>query len=505
MLNKIKEFDKIVIQCHDNPDPDALACAFAMSAYLKAFGKETKIIYSGFSRIVKANLILMQSELGIEVNFIPKTDTETTIPKDTLLLLVDCQYGAGNVKKISASNIGVIDHHIQEKNLANFADVRPFLGSCATLCWYLLKEDGFDFDNNKKVATALYYGLYTDTNSLSEITHPLDKDARDSLKFDKALIKRLNNTNITLNDLNLAGKSLISNNFNPDNKSAVFYAEPCDPNILGFISDLALQVDHIDTCIVFCEVSGGVKISVRSCVREVMANELAATLCEGGGSGGGHADKAGGFISRDFIDSKGVTPFDYLINKHKEYFLKYDLIYASNYQPNLTEFKIYKKSNIPVGFVKTTDLFESGTEMIVRTLEGDANIVSSEDTYIMVGVKEEIYPIKRVKFEKTYKVMDGKYVPHSEFFESNHYSPMVKAKIDGEMQDIKECIHPCVSTGEVEIYAKQLKKHTKVFTSWDYEGYMHGRPGDYIAVRLDDTGDAYIIEKTIFDATYKEV
>ena len=27
---------------------------------------------------------------------------------------------------------------------------------------------------------------------------------------------------------------------------SVFEAEPCDPNVLGFISDLALQVDNID-------------------------------------------------------------------------------------------------------------------------------------------------------------------------------------------------------------------------------------------------------------------
>ena len=505
MLNKIKKYNNIVIQCHDNPDPDALACAYAMSTYLKGFNKNVKIIYSGFGCITKANLILMQTELGIDTEFIHKSNDQISIDDDTLLLVIDCQYGAGNVKKIPANNIAVIDHHIQETNLANFSDIRSFLGSCSTLVWHLLKEDGFDFENHSNVSTALYYGLYTDTNSLSEITHPLDKDARDSLKFDKALIKRLNNTNITFKDLNLAGKSLISNNFNQKNKSAVFYAEPCDPNILGFISDLALQVDNIDTCIVFCEVSGGIKLSVRSCVREVMANELAATLCEGGGSGGGHSDKAGGFISKDFVDKSGLSPFDFLTKRHNDYFDKYDLVYANSYKPELSEFKVYNKLNIPVGFVKTEDLFESGIEMIVRTLEGDANIISHENTYIMVGVKEEIYPIKREKFEKTYKKLSGNYVPHLELFEKNHYSPMVKAKLDGVLMDISKHAHPCVSTGEVKIYAKQLCKHTKVFTSWDYEGYMHGRPGDYLAVRLDDTKDAYIIEKTIFDVTYKQL
>ena len=75
----------------------------------------------------------------------------------------------------------------------------------------------------------------------------------------------------------------------------------CDPNILGLISDLVLEVDAIDICVAFNLQPEGVKFSVRSCVKEVKASELAAELCKGIGSGGGHLEKAGGLIPMELM------------------------------------------------------------------------------------------------------------------------------------------------------------------------------------------------------------
>ena len=62
-----------------------------------------------------------------------------------------------------------------------------------------LKEEGYDPNENKFVATALYYGLYTDTNRLSEVSHPIDRDMLDSLNFNKAIVTEMSNSNISLN------------------------------------------------------------------------------------------------------------------------------------------------------------------------------------------------------------------------------------------------------------------------------------------------------------------
>ena len=52
-----------------------------------------------------------------------------------------------------------------------------------------------------EVSRALYYGLFTDTGSLTEIVHPLDRDLRDEANFDPAIMRKLRNANLSLEEL----------------------------------------------------------------------------------------------------------------------------------------------------------------------------------------------------------------------------------------------------------------------------------------------------------------
>jgi len=506
-LKKLLNYDRIVLQCHDNPDPDAIASAFALYRFLTGNGKDAQIIYSGFSEIRKANLLLMTQELNIPLRYIGKDAGFQVIAdgKKTILVTVDCQYGAGNVKMIAAPEYAVLDHHIQEMAEPALCEIKPFLGSCSTLVWKLLFDYGFAFKDHLDVSTALYYGLYTDTNSLSEIVHPLDMDLRDSLKYDTGLMKRLKNSNLSIEDLNIAGKTLITHWIFKDTRSAVFEADPCDPNILGFTGDLALQVDDIDACVVFCLVNGGVKLSVRSCVRETMANELAARICEGVGSGGGHKDKAGGFISGEKLRETGLSPAEFLKGRLALYYGEYDLVYSDSLSLDLNALPRYRKKEIPIGFAVSSDIFPAGTEMAVRTIEGDTFIAADPDIYIMIGICQEIWPIRREKFAASYRVLDGPYEPEKRLLAENHYEPTVKDRIQGEAVSLLPFARSCIPTGESLIYAKKLEKRTKVFTSWNLEGYMFGDAGDYLAIRGDDKNDVYVIEKNIFGETYQKI
>ena len=58
-LSDLTRFDGIVIQCHDNPDADALASGFALRWYLGRMGVQARFVYSGSHPITKSNLILM--------------------------------------------------------------------------------------------------------------------------------------------------------------------------------------------------------------------------------------------------------------------------------------------------------------------------------------------------------------------------------------------------------------------------------------------------------------
>jgi phosphoglycolate phosphatase len=55
-LSDFLKYDDIVVQCHDNPDADALASGFGIYEYLKAHGKDVRFIYSGRFKVSKSNL-----------------------------------------------------------------------------------------------------------------------------------------------------------------------------------------------------------------------------------------------------------------------------------------------------------------------------------------------------------------------------------------------------------------------------------------------------------------
>lgn len=494
-LSDLLEFDGIVIQCHNDPDADAVAAAFAVRAYLLSRGKAAEIVYSGFNPIKKSNMKFMVEWLKIPIKQVK------TIGKAGLLVMVDCQYGEGNAAKLDAEKIAVIDHHLQVTDKFDLGIVKSNLGSCSTVVWELLKKEGFDFSANADVSTALYYGLFTDTNSLMEINHPLDMDMRDDLQpqCDMAVINRLRNCNLTIDELEIAGVALIRNFNDADRHYAVFKAENCDPNILGFVSDIALQVDTVDICLVYSMQKVGAKLSARSCSREVMASEFVEYIVRGVGSGGGHRDKAGGMIQDALLNDMGVSTDEYIKAKAAEYFDSYDIIDSSDHNIDVRDMKRYKKKPVPKGFVLSSEVFPEGTPLMLRTLEGDSHIKASDEIYLMIGVKGEVYPIKAPKFKAYYSVCDRKEQP------SYSYEPTVRNEITGEIKGLLPLMNCCVSTGETPIFAAPLKRNTKVFTEWNPNGYMYGETGDYLAVKCDDIHDVYIIQDYIFDETYEEI
>jgi phosphoglycolate phosphatase len=218
-----------------------------------------------------------------------------------------------------------------------------------------------------------------------------------------------------------------------------------------------------------------------------MANELAAFLCEGYGSGGGNFEKAGGFLKNSE---------EHLISRLKEYTVAFDKIYAGETPVDFSSMKSYRKLPLEIGFAKSADLFQNGTKLTIRTMEGDIDLTANEDIYIMIGIEGEIYPILREKFEKNYQILNKKYEPVSE------YPPMVIDRYSGEKHSILSCAKVCIPVSEKIIKAKQIEKRTKVFTYWDAEKYFSGKPGDFLAANENDLQDCYIVNERIFHKTY---
>lgn len=494
-LSELERYSDIVIQCHDNPDPDTIGAGYALYQYFKLKGKPVRLVYSGKLKITKPNLLMLIDFFNIPIEYVSKTDIEE------LLITVDCQYGVGNVTKLDASHIAIIDHHPQEVENISHLEIRSFLASTCTLVWDLLNQENFDVNEHKDIATVLYYGLLIDSNGFLERTHPLDKDMQDSLQPDHSIIRKLKNSVLSLRELEIAGMALIRHSYNVANRFVVVKAQECDPNILGFISDLALQVDSVDVCVVYNQTNRGIKFSVRSCVREIMANELAAYLSEGLGSGGGHMDKAGGFISQKEFDKQNahLNPDEYFLRRLTKYYKSFEVIDSLKDTVSIEDMNFYQRKSVEFGFVPLIHIMPEHTPITIRTLESDLDLLVDQHLYVVIGIKGEVYPITKEKFEQGYTVLGGRYDLELEYF------PSIRNKKDGSMVDLKRYAKRCLANPTNYVYAKQLKKAVKIFTTWDDDKYMYGKIGDYLIIRQDDPTDIYVLKKEIFSRIYQKI
>ena len=525
-LKDLSAYKNIVIQCPDIPDADAIGSGYALTEYLTAQNHSVTFIYTG-EEISKPNLKCL-----IETLNIPLKHTDV-LPEDTdLLVTIDCQYGQLNVTKFeTTAKIAIIDHHQTHTNPGELICIRPAVGSCSSVVWSLMCQAGYDFEKEPQaaqsksaVSTALYFGLLSDTNNFAEISHPLDLDMRDSLRYDRELIRRLKNEAITLPELDIIGTTF--SNYKIIGDIGLFSANAVDPNLLGFINDIVLQTKGLNSCIVYSKMPRGLKLSVRSCVREIMANEFAEYICKDAGGGGGNIEKAGGFISFESIaDPRAVTSLygtawravEFLEERVRAYNETYEKIYCTDKlctrvsadgsrteTVSFDDAPKYRKLPNPVGYIPTADIFEQGTMLTVRALVGDIDVIARSDIYIMIGVAGEIYPINAASFEKCYIVSDAPYKPG---YEEKDYMPTITNRLTGARAELTALAKTCTPKAAKTIHALRLTRDTKVFGIWDAEKYSRGHIGDYIA--RDDNhmcdGECYVIRKNVFDATYTEM
>lgn len=501
-LADLEQYNPITIQCHDNPDADALGSAYGLYCYFRSKGKQVRMIYSGFSRIQKANLRMMCDKLKLPIEYVER---EGQPPFPGLLVTVDCQYGAGNVTRFEAEQVAVIDHHRIEIENMSMSRIQSDLGSCCTLVWTMLREEDFPVNEDMVLGTALYYGLYTDTNQLSEMHNPRDMDMWETLNTNKRLITMFRNSNLSLQELMIAGIAMIRYSYNDEYRFAVIHSQPCDPNILGLISDFLLQVDEIDVCLVYNEINDGYKISVRSCIREVNANELAAYLTEGVGSGGGHAEKAGGYISKRLYGEKnGSLHADaYFNSRMNEYFAEFMVIDANEYQMDLTGLQRYRKRPDLMGYVRVDAIEGIGKTAILRTQEGDVtlNLNVAEGTYLVLEDDGDIIQTSSSQFEPYYDIMDEKF----DWKAVTSYEPTIKNHAKNITFRIQDYARSCRPNPNLQVYVKELEKGVKLFPLWDEDGYMLGVPGDYLAAYCDNPRNIFIIKHKQLGENYEVV
>src|SRR5712692_329250 len=164
----VNESDKIAIVLQDDPDPDAMSSAIALRTLLGR-NKLTTPIFA-FKPVTRPENRTMTHLLEIEVA--PAT-TEGLRTYDKIAMVdVEPPYFG---ERLPRADI-VIDHHPgYETGLAPFEDIRVDYGATATIMTeYLVTAEEHI---SERLATALLYGIRSDTLALSRRTTEADLQA----------------------------------------------------------------------------------------------------------------------------------------------------------------------------------------------------------------------------------------------------------------------------------------------------------------------------------------
>lgn len=284
--------EHVYIQTHNFPDPDAIASAYGLQRLLAYRGIEATLCYQGkIDRYSTGKLVELT-----EMDILNTDDIEDMLTDEDEVILVDSQKGNSNVINITGDEIICVDHHpVNEKYRYRFTDIRPGVGACATIIAEYFFENDIPMD--KKVATALTYGIRVDTNHLSRSVSKLDLEMiyRMFELCDHDTIHMLENSNLCFEDL-LAYSSAISSIEVYDNISFADTGKDCPEALIANVSDFMLALKEVAFSVVYSVRESGIKLSVRSENSELDAGKIIAEALADVGSGGGHAAMAGGFI-----------------------------------------------------------------------------------------------------------------------------------------------------------------------------------------------------------------
>ena len=166
----------VSVLMHPNPDPDAMASALAAAALAESAGTDATIQYAG--RIRHPENRAFETVLACEFDRIV-TDLDLAADR---VVLVDHNEPRGFTGADGLDPYAVVDHHPGDGEGLAFTDVRPDRGSCASILTEYLREQGYssrggDRPLPSRLATALLYGIQSDTTSFTRGCTPAEFDA----------------------------------------------------------------------------------------------------------------------------------------------------------------------------------------------------------------------------------------------------------------------------------------------------------------------------------------
>lgn len=298
-LRAAAEPGPVLILTHANPDPDAMASGAALATLLeRAWGIQSHLGYSGLvERAENKSVLNLLTPTWVPVEQLGKLEAYPAVA------MVDTQPGAGNESLFLGASAHrwaqiVIDHHLPiREGLEEVAylDVRAEVGATVSMMYQHLEAAGIQID--VRLATAMFYGIQSDTQGLSRGSWPVDQDAYFKLlgKIDRDLLAQIEQAilpreefhafNYGLQIAKVFGTVVIAN-LGPLHR----------PDFLAEMADMLIRLEHMRAALCIGFYADVLYLSLRTAPGERDAGLLIQQTVSPIGKAGGHGTVAGGQI-----------------------------------------------------------------------------------------------------------------------------------------------------------------------------------------------------------------
>jgi nanoRNase/pAp phosphatase (c-di-AMP/oligoRNAs hydrolase) len=291
-IRELLEFrDRIGILLQPDPDPDGIACGYALRALLGRKRSTAPLI--SFGKITRPENLAMVKAVGLEV----LTVTPEDLRNFDGLALVDVQPNVfGEMLPAALTSLDVvIDHHPGRTGYnATVLDIRPTYGATSTILTEYVRAARMEL--RPKLATALLYGIKSDTQLLGRQTSTKDIQAFAYLHtaHSPALLRRIERPALPVSGLRALGRALsqteVRSGFH------VLVLGRVREDVIPQVAELALQAEGAEWAVAAGTVGADLVFSVRNVGHVKAAGEVVREVVEGLGVGGGHRSMAKGII-----------------------------------------------------------------------------------------------------------------------------------------------------------------------------------------------------------------
>ena len=277
-LEKTEEEKKapLLILTHINPDPDAIASAMALKTLAEKWGVDADIAYGG--NIGYDENKAMINLLGIRLLNIEDVDLNNYC----VIAVIDTS--SSKQLPIELPNIDIIiDHHNNTDLTAKYMDVRPEVGATASILTQYLME--LEIEPSRNLATALFYGIQSDTDYFKRETSKLDFEAAAYLQshIDASILNMIENPEISTEVMEVLARAIMNRRVVKGNIALAYVGEISNRDALPKAADFLLKMEGISTTFVFGIVGDEIHISARTKDLRLNLGEILNRAFGGGG------------------------------------------------------------------------------------------------------------------------------------------------------------------------------------------------------------------------------